>query len=142
MPEKKVGDPGKSYVFLWIVPAYVAGRWESQIQVGDRNVPYRFDFDQTFQVVRGQVRVGDSEGKLPLFRMSGDQITFTAVAQVGKASVTHRFRGTVKGDTIEGTVTVGGDGVGQRVTAWNARQTTRGEMKMGSDGLAGVVAAR
>jgi len=142
VPEKKVGDPGKSYVFLWIVPANVAGRWESQIQVGDRNVPYRFDFDQQFQTVRGQVRIGESDGKLPLFKMNGDQISFTVVAQVGNASVTHRFRGTVKGDTIEGTVSVGGDGVGQRVTAWNARQTSRGEMKTGSNGPASVVAAR
>jgi len=29
VPEKVVGDPGKSYIFLWIIPARVAGSWES-----------------------------------------------------------------------------------------------------------------
>lgn len=132
VPEKTVGDPGKSYVFLWIVPARVAGRWESQLTIGGRTVPYWFDFDQLFQVVQGQVRAGERDVKLPVFRMNGEQLTFSLVAPIGNATVTHRFRGTVKGDTIEGNVTVGGEGVGQRVIPWQAKLTSRGEMRMGA----------
>jgi len=142
VPEKKVGDPGKSYIFLWIVPANVAGKWESQLQIGDRAVPYAFDFDQQFQVVRGKVRVGDRDGKLPQFRMNGAEISFTMMAQVGNSTLTHRFRGEVKGDAIEGSVTVSGEGVGQRVVAWRAKQTSRGEMRMGAQSAAAVAAAR
>ena len=34
VPEKKVGNPGKSYVYRWIVPAKIAGRWQSQFASG------------------------------------------------------------------------------------------------------------
>src|SRR5688572_16310147 len=95
VPEKVVGDPGKSYIFLYIVPANVAGRWESQIPVGGKAVPYVFDFDQEFQVVGGKARVGERDAKVPQFRMSGDQMAFTLVSAVGGSTVTHRFRGWV-----------------------------------------------
>jgi hypothetical protein len=135
VPEKVVGDPGKSYIFLYIVPANVAGRWESQLQVGGRTVPYVFDFDQEFQVVEGKVRVGERDAKLPIVRMNGDEMAFAFTSEVGGAKVSHRFRGWVKGDTIEGNVSMGGDGVGQRVVPWSAKQTARGQMRMGSDGV-------
>jgi len=28
VPEKKVGTPGVSYIYLWVVPAVVAGKWQ------------------------------------------------------------------------------------------------------------------
>ena len=31
VPEKKVGVAGRSYVYLWIVPAKIGGRWQAQI---------------------------------------------------------------------------------------------------------------
>ena len=40
----------------------------------------------------------------------------------------------MKGDTIEGNVTVSGDATGQRVIPWSAKQTSRSPMRMGSDG--------
>jgi len=136
VPEKVVGDPGKSYVYLWIVPAHVAGSWESQLLIGGRPVSYAFKFEQEFQVVEGQVRVGERDVKLPRFKLNGDQVIFNFTTNVGNSTVTHRFRGSVKGDTIEGNVTVGGDAVGQRVMPWSAKQTVRGEMRMGKDGVA------
>jgi 16S rRNA G966 N2-methylase RsmD len=142
VPEKTVGDPGKSYIFLWIVPAHVPGRWESQLQIGTRTVPYWFDFEQEFQVVSGEVRVGERDLKLTPFRMNGDQLSFSLAAPVGNVTVTHRFRGSVKGDVIEGNVTIGGEGIGQRVMPWSAKQTSRGQMRMGSDGIVVAVPGR
>jgi len=142
VPEKTVGDPGKSYVFLWIVPAHVAGRWESDLLIGARSVPYWFDFDQEFQTVRGDVRVGERDLKLTPFKMNGDQISFSLAAPIGNTTVIHRFRGSVKGDTIEGNVTIGGEGIGQRVMPWRAKQTSRGEMRMGGNNVAVAAAAR
>ena len=56
--------------------------------------------------------------------------------RVGIVEKRWSFRGSVKGDTIEGNVTIGGSAVGQRVMPWSARQTVRGEMRMGNDGVA------
>jgi hypothetical protein len=140
VPEKEVGDPGKSYIFLWIVPARIAGRWESQFPVGGRTVRYEFAFEQLFQIVHGNVRVAGREFKLPQFRLNGEQFSFDLNAMIGSALVNHRFRGWVKGDAIEGTVTTG-EGNGQRVMPWTAKLTARGEMLVSEAGPAATGAA-
>jgi hypothetical protein len=136
VPEKTVGDPGKSYVYLYIIPAHVGGTWESQILIGTQAVPYVFNLDQEFQVVTGQMRAGGSEASLPRFKVNGDEVSFNVTATVGGGPVVHRFRGWVKGDTIEGNVTVSGDATGQRVIPWAAKQTSKRQTGMGSDGVA------
>ena len=133
VPEKIVGDPGRSYIFFWIVPAHVAGRWESQLTVGGRAVQADFSFEQRFQMVYGTVRVGDRQLKLPQFRVAGYQVDFTVPLPQGGTTVAHRFRGTVKGDSIEGTVTTG-VGATQNSAPWRARLTARGEPDMGAAG--------
>jgi hypothetical protein len=135
VPEKVVGDPGKSYIYFWIVPAPVAGRWESEIAAGSgKPVPYQFTFEQNFQRVHGTARVGGRELRLPQFRVAGEQIAFNLPVPAGAAAITHRFSGWVKGDAIEGTVTVG-DGSGQRVVPWRAKLVERGQMQMGAIGV-------
>ena len=140
VPEKEVGDPGKSYIFLWIVPGRLAGRWESQLTVGGRATPYEFSFEQQFQFVDGSVRVAGRETKLPQFKLDGEQMSFNLDAVIGGSKVSHRFRGSVRGDAIEGTVTIG-EGTGQRDTPWKARLTARGEMLVGERGAAVAKAA-
>jgi hypothetical protein len=141
VPEKTVGDPGRSYIFFWIVPARVAGQWESQIMAGGKVLPWRFNFEQNFQLVYGTARAGDRDAKLPQFRLAGEQMSFKVeVPGAGKPS-TYQFRGWVKGDTIEGTVTFG-DGSGQRVAPWRAKQTVRGEARMGAAGAVTVAGVR
>ncbi|MGH8633760.1 MAG: SAM-dependent methyltransferase, partial [Burkholderiales bacterium] len=163
VPEKTVGEPGMSYIFFWIVPARVAGRWESQLMIGGKPVSWRFSFAQNFQLVHGTAHVGERELKLPQFRMVGEQLAFrldvptagsprsNSTGQSDGASTTgklergkpviHQFRGWVKGDTIEGTVVVG-DGSGQRVMPWRAQQTERGEANMGAARAVTVAGAR
>jgi methyltransferase family protein len=137
VPEKTVGDPGKSYIFLWIVPARVAGRWESQLPVSGRPSAFEFNFEQHFQLVHGIVRVGERQLKLPQFRLAGEQLSFKLeVPAPGKPAI-YQFRGWVKGDAIEGNVTVG-EGSGQRALPWSAKRTARGEPNMGAAGAAVV----
>jgi len=141
VPEKTVGDPGKSYIFFWIVPARVAGRWESELMTGGKPVSWQFSFEQNFQLVHGTARAGEQEVKLPQFRMVGEQFTFKLDVPVAGKPVTHQFRGWVKGDAIEGNVTVG-DSSGQRVMPWRAKQTARGEARMGAAGIVTVADVR
>ena len=127
VPEKEVGDPGKSYIFFYIVPAVIAGEWESLIAVGGRGVIYEFDFDQSFQKVSGDLKVDSEETRLPIFNVRGDQVSFEVDAPAGAGLVKHRFQGRIKQDTIEGTVTIGS---GQKPLKWIARLKKRGELRM------------
>jgi hypothetical protein len=133
VPEKVVGDPGKSYIFFWVVPARVAGRWESVIQVGGKPVGYQFSFEQRYQLVHGTVRVGDRELRLPQFRLSGEQLDFSLTLPAGGDSVVHQFKGRVAGDgVIEGEVAITDGAGGRRVQAWKAKQVERGTARMGA----------
>jgi 16S rRNA G966 N2-methylase RsmD len=137
VPEKVVGDPGKSYAYLWIIPALAAGQWESQIPVAGKPVTYQFNFEQTFQVVHGTVRTGDREAKLPRIRLSGENIAFKLDLPVGGKATPHQFQGKINDGAIDGTVTFN-DGTGQHTVPWKAKQVQRGEMKMGSAGATGA----
>jgi methyltransferase family protein len=140
VPEKVVGDPGKSYVYLWIIPANAAGRWESQIPVAGKPVTYQFNFEQNFQLVHGTVRAADRDVKLPQIRLSGENIAFKLDLPVGGKPVAHQFRGKISGGTIDGNVTFN-DGTGQHTVPWKAKQTQRGELKLGSAGTLGSAGA-
>jgi hypothetical protein len=126
VPEKTVGDAGKSYVFFWVVPAVIAGQWESLIYTGGRGVIYEFDFDQSFQKVSGDLRVDGTNARLPIFSVRGDRVNFEIDAPQGKGLVKHRFQGQVKQDRIEGTVSI----AGQKPLKWSARLKKRGELRM------------
>jgi len=127
VPEKTVGAPGKSFIYMWIVPAKVAGRWQSQIAAGAQLVSWDFDFTQTFQMVEGMATSGGRSIKLPEFKLDGEQIGFTVFTKPGDNSTRHQFKGTVKGDLIEGTVVVGA-GTGQKLP-WSAKLIKRGDLK-------------
>jgi hypothetical protein len=126
VPEKTVGDPGKSYVFFWVVPAAIAGQWESLVYTGGRGMIYEFDFDQSFQRVSGDLRVDGKNARLPIFNVRGDRVSFEIDAPQGTGLVKHRFQGQVRRDQIEGTVTI----AGQKPLKWTARLKKRGELRM------------
>jgi len=125
VPGKTVGDPGKSYVMLYIVPARVAGVWRSQVRHGKSAIPYEFTFEQEFQFAEGMVRVASRESRIPEFRLAGVRIEFSARLIVQKQTLAHRFAGQVKGDRIEGSVTVG-EGAARRTQPWTAELVTAG----------------
>ena len=141
VPEKTVGDPGKSYIFFWIVPARVAGTWQSQIMAGGKPASWQFRFEQNFQLVHGTARAGDRDVKLPQFRLEGEQLSFKVEVPAAGKPATYVFRGWVKGDVIEGNVIVG-DGSGQRVMPWRANLTARGEPNMGAAGAISIAGVR
>jgi hypothetical protein len=127
VPEKKVGNPGKSYVYSWVVPAKVAGRWQAQVKGG---APASWDLvlQQRFQMFEGTAQSGGQKASLRVPKLEGDQISFSLQTKPGDNSTRHTFRGTVKGDVIEGTVHVG-DGAAQKQLPWSAKLVQRGDLK-------------
>jgi hypothetical protein len=131
VPEKKVGTPGISYVYLWHVPARVAGKWQTQLNAAGKEVPYEIAFDQLFQILEGSLR-GGSESAILRGRLNGDQITFTTQPKGSPGNQRHDFTGKVDGDTMTGTVRIG-EGANVRQANWSAKLTARGEMRRGKD---------
>ena len=126
VPEKKVGNPGVSYVFLWIVPAKIAGRWQSQVQTGSQPATWDFEFTQRFQNFEGVAKSGKLTIKLRAPTLKGDQLSFMFLTKPGDNATRHEFKGTVKGDVIEGALRIG-EGAAQKQLPWSAKLVQRAE---------------
>ena len=136
VPEKQVGTPGVSYIYLWYVPAKIAGTWQSGIDTGHGAVPYEFSFDQLFQEIDGVLRAGKDSAKFSAKLKNGEEISFVALPKIGERTVRHEFSGRIRGDTIEGRVKIG-EGASRREVPWVAKQTQRREVRRPQDDSAG-----
>lgn len=132
VPGKTVGRPGESHIFLHVVPARLAGEWQSAVRHAHGTVAYEFSFDQEFQFVEGMARAGGHEGKIPEFRLAGDALDFSFRLNVQGQVLDHRFTGQVKGDVIEGAMTIGA-GAAQRKQPWIARLVKAREVSYGEN---------
>jgi hypothetical protein len=91
----------------WIVPARVGGYWSWNLTLGERKIPYSAIFDQRFQRVEGFVRVANRRAVLNDVKLRGEDISFSLLISIeGAKLVRHQFTGKVRGDIVEGTVTV------------------------------------
>ena len=131
VPEKVVGTPGVSYVYLWYVPAKIAGKWQAQINPAGKDAPYEIAFDQLFQILEGTLRAGSETAQLR-GRLNGEQVTFSTQPKGSPGGQRHEFTGRVDGDKMEGTVRIG-EGQGARQASWTAKLVSRGELRRASD---------
>src|SRR4051812_16614017 len=102
--EKLVGPLGRSKAFLFIVPADAHGAWRSEVpQHGGR---WNFFIKQTFQKLDVTARAGANEQQVRGLRLRGEEIRMVMSGIVAGKPWTEAFRGTVKGDRIDGEVVV------------------------------------
>ena len=117
VPEKPVGVGGMTKVELWVVPANAAGLWASDIgEHGDR---WTFRIAQKYQVLDIQVASGGRDIVVRNSRLRGEEIKLVATGLVRGRFWHQLFVGAVRGDRIDGQVTVS-DGNQQRNYPWNA----------------------
>jgi phospholipid N-methyltransferase len=102
VPEKeKVNGVPRATVYLWIVPARVAGSWRIAVEGGEQ---YEAKLRQNYQRFDGTASTGARSVKLTQATLRGEDISF-ALPSGGAPQL---FRGRVAGDTMEGSVDLGG----------------------------------
>jgi len=112
VPEKEfISGVPRATLYLWIVPAKVAGGWSVKVE-GDGD--YDLALKQHYQNVEGTVEARGRKAGLTLLdpRVSGGDISFVVL----QGNLRGRFTGRVSGDRMEGTVAFS-DG---RSLRWNA----------------------
>src|SRR3989440_10723287 len=85
-------------IYLYIVPASVAGRWEARMPPAISKQPAALTLKQQLTRVSGSLRLDGRDGPPEDVRLRGDQLSFRLVGH--KAA----FSGVVKGGAIEGTI--------------------------------------
>lgn len=98
-------------IYLYVVPAKAEGAWSARLPPNLSKDPVRLNLKQQITRVSGSARVGGKDVLLEDARLRGERFTFK-LALGGK---TYDFTGTVKGQSIEGSV----DGGGTKA-AWSA----------------------
>jgi hypothetical protein len=112
-PDKKVGLRKVSTLHLFIVPAQLAGQWETRVPVGDGTMEVLFEFEQAFQKFGGIARVDGAARPIERAEVKGRYVAFRFDDPSGAAI---RFQGNVSADRIVGQVSTP-DG---RTHAWRA----------------------
>jgi hypothetical protein len=115
-------------VYMWIVPARVAGAWNWELTVGGMRVRYSSVLEQHFQKVEGVARAGDRREVLEEMTLRGADIAFTfTITLDGVGQTRHEFSGKVAGDAIAGNVVVTPPGGPAQTMPWRARRTERSD---------------
>ncbi len=114
VPEKeKINGIPRATVYLWIIPARVAGKWQVSLAAPAAE-KFELALKQQYQNIDGVVAgAGLKEQKLAQSRLSGNDITFAFPS----GSDRHLFKGRISGDAMEGTVQLAG---GKGTAKWTA----------------------
>jgi len=117
-PDKTVGARKESTVYLWIVPAKVAGAWEIEIKLGRKARRMSFALEQQYQRVSGTTGLpGDGGQPISDGRLRGDELRLTLPGgTVAREQV--ELVGRVTGDSMSGTVRR----AGREIATWSARR--------------------
>jgi hypothetical protein len=106
-----------STVYLWIVPARVAGSWSLQIEGAGRQEAMEIEFTQRFQEISGIARRARGRSLLQSAHLRAAEIRFAVIDETRRPSAPLYFFGRVFGDMMEGTT-----GSGRR---WRAERKPR-----------------
>ncbi|HET9664893.1 MAG TPA: hypothetical protein VFP00_11765, partial [Burkholderiales bacterium] len=92
-------------VFLWIVPARVAGRWRARVTLPDGPRTIEIELNQRFQEVNGLARIDGQVTQLWEPKLSGARLSFVLVDGADRDNeASLYFDGRVAGDAIEGEI--------------------------------------
>jgi len=121
VPEKReaVGF-SHTTIFLWIVPAHVAGRWRLSVAGEKAQAPLALAFDQLFQHLTGRVEAAERSAEVANLKLYGDEIEFALPALAQERSVPS-FRGRVANAAMDGEVAWGSGPLAHRAK-WRAER--------------------
>ena len=121
VPDKPYGEP-VSRVYLWYVPAQVAGQWQWRIAHDGRDRRIEAAFNQTFQRLTATAAVEGARADIEGATLKGDAIAFTLRLDAGGRKDVYEFSGRIDGDKIAGKVKTGGE----KESEWHALRIARG----------------
>jgi len=104
-PDEEDLEPQR--VAKWIVPARIEGYWDWELTLDGRRIAYSAILEQRFQVAEGVARAGKRREVLHDAKLRGEDFSFTlSLTLEGLGYTRHVFRGKVRDDRIEGTVSL------------------------------------
>jgi hypothetical protein len=125
VPDKPYGPP-VSDVYLWIVPANAAGRWQWHTPGEGADVTWELELRQSFQMLSGTARAAGQSARVESVRVQGAEIALVVSSNVNGRDVRQELAGVLSGDTIRGkTRSASGPD-----SPWQATRVARGRIEI------------
>ena len=134
--DKYFGTGGNSDVYLWTVPAPVAGQWQVEMTVAGKPRRYALTLNQKYQQIDGSVSAGGQPERLSAAMLSGASWILTFTLPVNGVPVRHVLKGRVNGEEATGTAELSGGRLAGLVE-WSARRNAAGTSGAASPASAG-----
>lgn len=112
------------YLYLWIIPAEVGGRWQWQLPLLSDDQRFILEVNQHFQDIEGTALNQDIQWRIFNPSLKGDQIRFPLISEADDRIVRQDYQGRVKGNIIEGTVQLSGATAPEQLE-WQAERMSR-----------------
>ena len=117
-PDRKTNI--RKNVFLWIVPARVAGRWRARLDLPPIERLLELEVMQRYQEVSAHARLNGVPAPVWDMAIAGDRLSFVVVDSTDRDDeASLYFEGRVAGDVMEGELTRG-VGAARSVARWRA----------------------
>jgi hypothetical protein len=120
VPEKmEANGTDKAYLYLWIVPAVVAGTWRIDLDAEERSGELIVAFSQRFQMIEAVAEKMRRPMPIRNPSLTGAEVKFS----ITLGTTPYQFSGRVDGDKIQGTATAAG---GKGPVRWRGTRITKG----------------
>ena len=117
-PDRKTGI--RKNVYLWIVPARLAGRWRVRLDLPPLERLLELEVKQRYQDVSAHARLNGVPAPVWDLTLAGDRVSFVVVDSTDRDDEAGLyFEGRVAGDVIEGELTRG-VGTARTMARWRA----------------------
>ena len=122
-PDRKTSV--RKNVYLWIVPAQAAGRWQARLEMPPIERQLELEIKQRYQEVSAHARLNGVPSPVWEMKLVGDRLSFVVVDTTDRDNeASFYFDGRVSGDVIEGEL-ARGVGAERSVTRWRAARVGR-----------------
>ncbi len=108
-------------IYFWVIPANVSGIWNWTSSTETAKDQYVLELHQRFQKIHGTLFVNGSGLTIERSESKGNELQFTVGRTLEGQIVRMSFKGTVKGNSIEGTVQIDADSATKTIK-WNAKR--------------------
>ena len=97
-------------VYLWVMPANATGVWKWTMPTISGNTHYSLEIEQAFQEIKGKAHEGSSLIPVSIIdgKIKGNTLEFTLERKLKGRTERMNFKGSVKGHTMEGSVSIVG----------------------------------
>ncbi len=119
-PDKTVGTPGVSQLYLWIIPAPVAGRWD--VMLAGPGTAAELTLVQRYQQIGGTWKEGGVTRPIANAQIEGDRLEFDVPGDGTPAGQARHFNARVAGEGLSGGY---GAAEGRTAQRWVAMRVTK-----------------